>query len=259
MGYEKFFGCAMVATGALLWLSAADCRGQQPPPNPPPDSQTSAQQTANKQPEQPPEHEHHRPEQSRQDHSCTVGAAAIFATPEGQDRDNFNHGGWGFQAGGGFALTRPIEPGRGHAWYLDANYLYDKFRARGAALAHAISQDPQLAGAKSAHANFSAITLDPAFRFAATRHFNAYVTGGFGWLRRGVDFNTKNPVPGLLLSGSSLARVASNSGVLDFAAGVNIAPESLHGFMLFIEGRVYHGLAINSGSTLVPFSVGFRW
>jgi hypothetical protein len=260
MGYEKSFACAVVAVGALLWLSAADSRAQQLPPNPPPDAQNKPQQTQQNGPDQPPqENRRKRDEQSRQDHSCTVGAAGIFATPEGQDRDNFNHGGWGFQAGGGFAVTRQAEPGHGHAWYLDANYLYDKFRARGAALAYAISQDPQLTGAKSAHANFSAITLDPAFRFAGTRHFNAYVTGGFGWLRRGVDFNTTNPVPGLLVSGSSLARVASNSGVLDAAVGNNFSPELLHGAMVFIEVRVYHGLAINGGSTLVPVSVGFRW
>jgi hypothetical protein len=266
MRYGKFFGCAVIAVGGVLWLAAADCHAQEPTPNSAPDSQIH-QQMPQGEPERPDGKDQEsrwegsgRPaEESRRDHSCTVGAAGIFATPEGQDRGNFNHGGWGFQAGGGFAVTSPIGPGHGSAWYLDANYLYDKFRARGSALAYAISQDPQLTGAKSAHGNFSAITLDPTFRFAGTRHFNAYATGGFGWLRRGVDFNSKNPVPGLLLSGSSLARAATNSGVLDAAVGNNFSPEVLHGAMLFIEVRVYHGLAINSLSTLVPVSLGVRW
>jgi hypothetical protein len=226
MVHAKFFGCAVVAVAALLLLPGVDCRAQQPP----------------------------------QDHSCTVDAAGIFATPAGQDRDNFNHGGWGFQAGGGFAVTRQLEPTHGHSWYLTGNYLYDKFRARRAALGMAIADEPaQLTGAKSAHGNFSAVTLDPAIRFTRPQHYGFYFTGGFGWLRRGIDFNGKTPVPMLLLSSSSLDRVASNSGVFDFAGGLDLAPGILHGFRLFIEGRVYHGMAINSGSTLVPFSVGVRW
>jgi hypothetical protein len=29
--------------------------------------------------------------------------------------------------------------------------------------------------------------------------------------------------------------------------------------MVYLEARVYHGLAINNGTTLVPVSVGVRW
>ena len=192
------------------------------------------------------------------DRSCTVDAAGIFATPEGQDRDNFNRGGWGFQGGGGFAITRQAEPNRGVRWYLTGNYLYDKFRVRKSALAGAIAQEPQITGAVSAHGSFSAITFDPTLRYTRGR-YGFYGVGGFGWLRRGIGFNGANTVPPLFPNGSSLARVSSNSGVFDFGVGFNFAPGWLHGWMLFTEGRVYHGTAINSGSTLVPISLGVRW
>src|SRR5580698_8711982 len=185
-----------------------------------------------------------------QDHSCTVDAAGIFSTPEGQDRQNFNHGGWGFQAGGGFEITRQAEPNHGHKWFITANYLYDKFRARSAAVGEAITEEPtQLKDAKSAHGDFSAVTLDPTIRFALPRHASLYFGGGFGWLHRGIGFNGANLGPALLPSASSLDRVASNSGVFDLGTGVNFTPRVLHGFMVFTEGRVYHGTAINSGST----------
>lgn len=198
-------------------------------------------------------------QESVQDHSCTVGAAGIFNTPEGKDRDNFNHGGWGFQAGGGFAFTRQSAPNHGHTWYLTANYLYDKFRVRRSALETAITKEPQLAGATSAHGDFSSITLDPTFRLTLTRHSSLYWSGGFGWMHRGIGFNGVSMVPPLLPSASSLGRFASNSGVFDFGMGLNYAPTVFRGVMVFAEPRVYHGTAINSGSTLVPLSVGVRW
>jgi hypothetical protein len=193
------------------------------------------------------------------DHSCTVGAAGVFVTPEGEDRQNFNHGGWGFQAGGGFAVTRQAEPGHGHTWYLTSNYLYDKFRVRKAALSSAIAKESQLASATSAHGSFSAVTLDPTFRWTVNPRSNLYWSGGFGWLHRGIGFNGVSTVPPLLPNSSSLGSVASNSGVFDLGMGINYAPRSFRGVMLFTEGRVYHGTAINSGSTLVPVSVGVRW
>lgn len=193
------------------------------------------------------------------DHSCTVGAAAIFATPGGEDRHNFNHGGWGFQAGGGFAITRQAELNHGHTWYLTFNYLYDKFRVRKSALTEAIAKESQLAGATSAHGDFSAITFDPTLRWSLNSRRSLYWSGGFGWLHRGIGFNGVSTVPPLLPNSSSLGSVASNSGVFDFGMGINFAPRSFRGVRLFTEGRVYHGTAINSGSTLVPISVGVRW
>jgi hypothetical protein len=197
------------------------------------------------------------------DHSCTVDGAGIFSIPEGQDRQNFSHGGWGLQGGGGFEVSRSAEPSRGHMWYITGNYLYNKFRVRASALAEAVKAPgppaPDLSGALSAHGSFSVVTLDPTLRVIPNSRYNLYWSGGFGWLHRGIGFNGLNMIPPLLPSGSSLYRVASNSGVFDFGMGVNFVPRSFHGFMPFAEARVYHGAAINSGSTLVPISVGVRW
>jgi hypothetical protein len=193
------------------------------------------------------------------DHSCTIDAAGIFATPEGKDRQNFNHGGWGLQAGGGFAIARAAESNHGHTWYITTNYLFDKFRVRKSALDETIAKEPQLAAATSAHGSFSAVTLDPTFRLILNRHSSLYWSGGFGWLHRGIGFNGLSMAPPLLPGSSSLGGYVSNSGVFDFGMGINFAPTTFHGVMLFTEGRVYHGTAINSGSTLVPISIGVRW
>jgi hypothetical protein len=224
MANEKAYRCAVVVLAVLMSLTAIECHAQELP----------------------------------HDRSCTVSGAGIFATPEGQDRQNFNHGGWGFQAGGGFAVTRQAESGRGLRLYLTGNYLYDKFRVRESALLAAIPKEPAITGAVQAHGSFSAITFDPTLRYTRGL-YSVYGIGGFGWLRRGLGFNGTNPVPPLFPNGSSLDRVASNSGVFDFGMGINFAPRRWHGLMVFTEGRFYHGAAINSGSSLVPVSVGLRW
>jgi hypothetical protein len=192
------------------------------------------------------------------DRSCTVDAAGIFTTPEGQDRQNFNHGGWGFQAGGGFAVTSQANPSRGLRLYLTGNYLYDKFKVRKSALLAAIPKESEITGAVQAHGSFSAVTFDPALRYTRGR-YSVYGVGGFGWLRRGLGFNGVNQVPPLFPNGTSLDRVVSNSGVFDLGMGINFVPRRWHGLMVFAEGRVYHGTAINSGTTLVPVSIGLRW
>jgi len=232
MAYEKPFGCWVFAVATLVLLIGIDSRAQGSSDN----------------------------QKLRQDHSCTVGAAGAFAFPQGEDGQNFDKLGWGVQAGGGFAVTGNDDPDHGNRWYVTGNFMYEKFRANAAALNAAKAANPtQLANATSAHGGFTTVTLDPTFRHAFSRRYGMYMSGGFGWLRRGIGFNGASPGT-LLQSGSiSLDRVASNSGVFDLGGGLNFAPKQLGGFMLFAEARVYRGLAINNGSTLVPLSVGIRW
>jgi hypothetical protein len=257
MEHEKRSACTVIAVAVMLLLFGINCSAQQ-------QSQNQSSDSSQNESQQPDPKTHREKsklsfDEERADHSCTLSAAGTFVTPEGEDRQNFNHGGWGFQAGGGFRVTHKSEQREGHAWYLTGNYQFAKFRARAAALAAAISQDPALAAAKSAHGEFSAITIDPTFRLRVERHYSLYLGGGFGWLHRGIGFNGANPGPGLLPGGNTLLREASNSGVFDFGVGGNFAPRAFHGVMLFLEARVYHGTAINSGSTLVPISIGVRW
>ncbi len=236
MAYDKSPSCAVFEVATLVLLLTVGCLGQD-----------SAQNL---------------PEDRVQDHSCTVAAAATFALPAGEDRNNFDKAGWGLQAGGGFAVARSTEPDHGNSWYVTANFMYEKFKANAKALGLASSENyPQLQNVTSAHGSFPAVTIDPTFRHAFNRRWGFYAGGGFGWLRRSIGFDGANVKMSTLLYPNSITldRRASNSGVFDIGGGVNVAPRKLGGFMLFAEARVYHGLAINSGSTLVPLSLGVRW
>jgi hypothetical protein len=195
-----------------------------------------------------------------QDHSCTVDAAGVFALPKGEDGQNFDKLGWGVQAGGGFEFFHSDNPGHGNSWYITGNFMYEKFKANAAALNAAKAANPgELGKATSAHGDFTTVTLDPTFRHAFNPRYGLYLSGGFGWLRRGIGFNGATP-GSLLQSGSiSLDRLASNSGVFDLGGGIDFGPRKFGGLMLFAEARVYRGLAINNASTLVPISVGLRW
>ncbi len=225
MAYEKLSPRTLGAVAALLLPLAIDCNGQDP----------------------------------AQDHSCTANLAVGFAVPFGKDGHNFDTG-WGLQAGGGFAVLRPAEPGHGVDLFITVNYMYEKLHATGAALAQAKAANPtRLASAVSAHGTFSAVTLDPTVRFPVDHRISLYVVGGFGWFRRGVGFNGANPATLTQSNGVTLDRLAANSGAFDLGAGANFGPRRIGGLMLFVEARVYRGLAVNSGTTLVPLSVGVRW
>jgi hypothetical protein len=228
MSYERRSPSAVIAVaGLLLFFHGIGCRAQQPP----------------------------------QDHSCTVDGAGVFALPHGEDGQNFDKLGWGFQAGGGFSPWPQDDPDRGWRWFFTASFMYQKFKANAAALNLAKKANPtELANATSAHGGFSAVTLDlfnP--RYTWSRRNSVYFVAGFGWLRRGIGFNGANPGTLLQSNAISLDRLTSNSGVFDAGVGVNRGLSTNGGLMLFAEGRVYRGLAINGGSTLVPISVGVRW
>jgi hypothetical protein len=194
-----------------------------------------------------------------QDHSCTVNFAGQAAIPSGEEGNNFNSG-WGFQAGGGFAVFRPSEPGRGAAVYITANFMYDRLAATGAALTQAKTAEPtQLASATSAHGSFSAVTLDPTVRYSTSARLSFYGSGGFGWFRRAIGFNGANPETLTESNGITLGRLGANSGVFDLGGGLSFGLTPKGGLMLYAEARVYRGVTVNSGTTIVPLSVGVRW
>ncbi|MGD0581005.1 MAG: hypothetical protein ABSC08_19030, partial [Bryobacteraceae bacterium] len=145
-----------------------------------------------------------------QDHSCTAYAAVEYTTPHGRDGSNFTHGG-GFQAGGGFAVTRPAEPGKGVELYITVGFMYNRLAATGPALAQAIASDTthQLASATSAHGSFEATTLDPTVNYHISRRFGVYGFGGFGWFRRGVEFSGAHPSTLIQSGGLTLDRLAA--------------------------------------------------
>lgn len=198
------------------------------------------------------------------DHTCTVNFAGGTVWSFGKDGDNFNRD-WGLQAGGGIAINRPEEPGRGVQWFFTANYMYARLNATSKALAAITSQPPSsLSNAISAHGSFSAVTIDPTVRNLFTTHIfgagaSLYASGGFGWLHRGVGFNGQNPATLLQPAASTLGTASSDSGVFDLGTGMNITPGHFGGLMIYVEGRVYQGVTINRAITLVPLSAGVRW
>jgi hypothetical protein len=239
MACEKSSGRAVGAVAVSVLLVAIGCLGQESSQKP--------------------------PEERVLNHSCTVDAAATVGTfllQLGEDRKNFDDAGWGVQAGGGFEVARSSEPYHGNSWYATANFMYQKFKVNGKALGMASAENnPQLQNVTSAHGGFPAVTIDPTFRHFFSRTWGFYAGGGFGWLGRDISFNGANIKMSTLLfpNNATLQRLSSNSGVLDIGGGVNISPRKLGGFMVFAEARAYHGLAINSGDTLLPISVGVRW
>jgi|HubBroStandDraft_5_1064220.scaffolds.fasta_scaffold37440_2 hypothetical protein len=197
-------------------------------------------------------------QEARQDHTCTIDFGGSAFQPIGKDGKNFDTA-WGIQVGGGFAVWRSERYRPRYGFYITGNYLYGRYPATPAALTVAKTQEPSLSNATSAVGNYSSITIDPTFRFRFNSKVSGYVSGGSGWLHRGVAFNGATEVTLLHAHGPTLARAASNSGVFDGGGGLNFTPGWMKGFMPFIEWRIYRGTAINDSTTLMPMSVGIRW
>jgi hypothetical protein len=198
------------------------------------------------------------PEDKPPDHSCTVNAGGGTVWSLGKDGDQFNRG-WTINAGGGFAVTGAPKSDKGFRGLITANYMYARLNATSKALAIVGQAELPLKFVTSAHGSFSAVTLDPTVRYSFTRKFGIYASGGFGWLHRGVGFDGVNSPTLVQPTASTLERVSSSSGVFDIGGGVNYSPSFLRGAFVYAEGRIYQGAAINSTSTLVPFSAGVRW
>jgi hypothetical protein len=192
------------------------------------------------------------------DHSCTINAAWEYSVPFGQDGNNFKKGPAGFQAGGGFEVKWSSEPHPRLALYLTANFMYDRLTATGSAV-----KMSNVTGASSAHGSFSAVTFDPTVRYQFFKgnivKSSVYFSGGYGWFRRGVAIDGPGTETLNQSSTSTLEKLTANSGALDAGVGVNFGITKRGALMVYAEARAYRGLAINSGTTLVPVSVGVRW
>lgn len=197
-----------------------------------------------------------RAQSFNQDHSCTVDASGLFVLPFDKDGKNFKRNA-GFHVGGGFAVT---PHGQKTSLFLTVDYLYTRLKATPAAL-QVITGNPndQLSAATSAHGAFSALTFDPTLRHAINNRVGIYVSGGFGWLRRGVAFADANPSTLIQSTGSTLENRSLNSGVVDLGGGVNFGLASEGGVMLFADVHVFKGLTVNGATVLLPVSVGVRW
>jgi hypothetical protein len=205
-------------------------------------------------------------------HSITLHAGGGVAFLSGTDAHNFDMP-RGFQFGGGKALlgqpkqeydqqSNPL-PLRRWNIFLTGNFIYQQSAINLNAVREAIALNPQntaLLSATSGTAKFYSTTLDFVPRFEASRRVSVYALGGFGWLRRTLVFEGVSSQGSLLQpSGPTVFAPHRNSGVVDGGAGIDFGVFGRGSIKLFGEVRVLHGLATNSGTTLVPLSAGVRW
>jgi hypothetical protein len=197
-------------------------------------------------------------------HSCTVYAGGGYSQILGPERQNFNAGWKNFQAGGGFAVTSHPAARRSWSAFLTANFLFDQVTVKPAAIEQAKVLNPTNVGilaANSGRAKFYSTTLDLTFRVPVKGPVELYGFAGFGWLRRDLEFTGASGAGVLLEPGSPVVfGSGGNSGAFDVGGGAEFRlPRKAGGLMLYIEGRVLHGLAVNHETTLLPFSAGVRW
>jgi len=202
-------------------------------------------------------------------HPVTIYGGGGAGVLTGTEANSF-HNPWGFQFGGGKAITsRPKQeydqnsnPVQVRRWniYLTINFNYQRSSIDSLALQQAILLNPQntaLLSAKSGKVKFYSTTLDPSYRFQITPRLGWYASGGFGWLRRTLEFDG---IGNLLQPATpSLFAPHGNSGVVDGGTGLDIGVSQGRGLKAYFEFRVLHGLAANSESTLIPLSAGLRW
>jgi hypothetical protein len=197
-------------------------------------------------------------------HWFTFNGGGGWAAPHGTEASSLNTGWKNFDAGAGFAVTPPPAPGRKWSVFITANFMFEQLGVKQAALQDAIATNPTNIGlleAASARAQFYSTTLDPTFRFPIAWRVSGYVFGGFGWLRRDLEFTGVSGIGSLLLPGSpDVFGSGGNSGAYDVGGGLNFRlPRQAGGLMIYAEARVTHGLAVNNATMLTPVSIGIRW
>jgi opacity protein-like surface antigen len=115
------------------------------------------------------------------------------------------------------------------------------------------------------------LTLDPVIRFALTRRFDGYVTGGAGWYRRTVELTAPttqvidvvDPLYGDLgpvyiptdqvLSSTTRTSFGGNVG-----GGLSL-PLGDTGASAFIDVRYHRAPTISRTTSIVPVTFGIRW
>jgi len=194
---------------------------------------------------------------------CTFNIGGGGAHAFGKDGASLDTG-WNFHTGGGIALPTNTDSHRNWRFYLTANFMLDELRINPEALQHAKTYNPTdigLLAASSGRAKFFAATLDPTIRVRAGDHATWYFFGGFGWFRRSLEF-TGASIEGTLLQPNNpvVFGTGGNSGAYELGGGINFKVSQRLGRMTpYAEARYVHGLAINSATSLVPFSLGVRW
>lgn len=235
-------------------FAAASCaRSQANPPAQPTPAETAAARAAAWEDD---------PRNPKNFHSCTVSAGGGYPFLVGKDGDNFR-GRWNFQAGVGIGFTQKRKrAGRTLSFFLNFDYLFAHVHVNTSTLQEAQRLNPTnipLLNATDGTANVQVVAVDPTLRIAAWRTAEAYVFGGFGYLRRHVTLAGPSAQGALIQPGNPAEFLRnSSSGAVDGGAGINFLKRKGRP-NLYAEVRVVHGLAVNHSTTLIPVSFGIRW
>jgi hypothetical protein len=194
-------------------------------------------------------------------HWCTFNFGA-GGTPTTPGDSSGLSAGWNFQAGAGF-VTR-LNPKGPRMWTLliTPAFLYDGMGVTGDALNQAKNLNPtdiKLLQANSAQARFYSAALDLKFLTPLSAGgLQFYGLAGFGWLRRTVDFSGVS-TEGVLLQPGTPAVFQTQGNSASYDLGIGAYYRIGRTWMLYVEGRRVHGLAVNSGITLLPLTIGVRF
>jgi Outer membrane protein beta-barrel domain len=186
--------------------------------------------------------------------SCTIGVGGGWAPNVGKNSGNFNQG-WVFQADGGFFFAGAPN------LFVGPDFIFDQAGISQTGLQNAKlsnTTNTALLSATAGKAKFITATLDVKYRIPGAH--GLYVFGGYGLLRRTLDFTGVSTQGGLLQPTSpTVFGKGGNSGAFAAGAGVNFKNKKRHWPMFYAEVRVVHGFAVNSTTTLLPLSAGIRW
>jgi Outer membrane protein beta-barrel domain len=189
--------------------------------------------------------------------SCTFSAGGGRTSTAGKDGNSLNAG-WNVQADAGF---KPSRFGKVTLYWINVNFMFDELDVSQTALQTARTLNPTNVGllaATSGRAKFYTVTDDITIRASVNPRLDVYAFGGFGLLRRTLDFSGSASLGSLIQPASpTVFGNVGNSGGFDAGGGVNFKLRA--GWKVYAEGRVVHGIGINSGSTLLPISAGIRW
>lgn len=187
-----------------------------------------------------------------------IDAGGGWTSPVGTEGNSFREGWKNFEAAIGFAPCFRRAPDL----FINLNFQFDQLTVQKQALLQAQILNPTDIGllrATNAEAKYDSAMFELTYRRPLKGRVNAYFFGGFGWLRRQLEFTgTANEGALLEPGGPTVFGSSGNSAAVDAGGGIDVRPFDKR-FKVFLEFRYLHGLAVNHESMLIPLSAGFRW
>jgi hypothetical protein len=220
--------------------------------------------------------------------SASGSTSSPQPSPNDSEAHNFRRftadfgGGWTWAQGGGLATGINFRGGAGwllspqpqrynsignrlreRHWslYLVGEFTFIQSGLTKSGLQQAIQLNPALSSATSATGRYYSATADPNLRYCVLNcRITLYVLGGFGWMRRTVEFNGPATAESPVGSNATVASFNYDSAAYDVGGGVTLGPfKYTEGLTYFVEVRRLQGFGSNGGSTLLPLSFGIRW